>query len=172
MPPSLLLAALLAPAVRAGDPEAPAGFTRVEVVTVLPAGNGGGTVMLADAPRTWVVPIAVGSSEALTIALRSERRRYERPLTHDLLDAVLRELGGEVSEIRIDDLRSSTFVATMSLREGRRESKLDLRASDAIAVALGHDLPIWIADAVVAQTRLPWGDLTPPPAPAEPQPEL
>jgi bifunctional DNase/RNase len=147
----------------------------MEVVTVLPAGEGG-TVMLSDTGKARLVPIAVGATEALTIALRAERRRYERPLTHDLLDTVIRELGGEVTEVRIDALRSGVFAATLTLRQGERAAQIDLRASDAIAVALGRGLPIWMSDAVLAETALPWGDLAPPDilegAPDAGQPQL
>ncbi|MFH1468024.1 MAG: bifunctional nuclease family protein [Pseudomonadota bacterium] len=84
------------------------------------------------------------------------------PLTHDLLDTVMRELGGEVTEVRIDALRSNVFAATLTLRQGERSTQIDLRASDAIAVALGRGLPIWLADGVLAETGLPWGDMAPP----------
>ena len=146
----------------------PEGFTMVEVVTVLPA-DGGGTVLLADQGRTLVVPIAVGGTEALSIALRAERRRYERPLTHDLLDTVIRELGGELSRVTIDDLRSQVFVATATITQGKTSTSIDLRASDAIALALGNGLPIWIADPVLAQTGIAWKDML---GSQPPEPEL
>lgn len=159
----------------AGQPE---GFTQLEVVTVMPA-DGGGTVLLADTERELVVPIAVGATEALSIALRAERRRYERPLTHDLVDTVIRELGGELAEVRIDALRSQVFTATATITQGKASKRIDLRASDAIALALGNSLPIWMADPVLAQTGIPWKDFLgePPPEPElllphELQPEI
>ncbi len=152
--------------------EPPSGFTPVEVVSVIP-GSGGGTVLLADADRELVIPIGVGATEALSIALRAERRRYERPLTHDLLDEVVHQLGGEVTQLRIDDLRSGVFVAQLTLAQGERSFRLDLRASDAIALALGQGLPIWMADPVLAETGLPWAEFMAPPDldPEMPMPE-
>ncbi len=134
------------------------GFTQLEVVTVMPA-EGGGTVLLADHERELVVPIAVGMTEALSIALRAERRRYERPLTVDLVDAVIKELGGELTEVRIDALRSQVFTATATITQGKASKRIDLRASDAIALALGNGLPIWIADPVLAETGIAWRDI-------------
>jgi len=120
--------------------------------------DGGATVLLADADRELVVPMGVGGTEALSIALRAERRRYERPLTHDLVDTVIQELGGELTEIRIDALRSQVFTATATLTQGKVAKRIDLRASDAIALALGNGLPIWMADPVLAETGIPWKD--------------
>ncbi len=197
MHPALLIASalLLAPPVQAGKrdkkakaaPEVtataqPKGFTAVDVVSVLPA-MGGGTVLLADAERSQVVPIGVGGTEALSIALRAERRRYERPLTHDLVDTVIQELGGELTQVRIDALRSQVFVATITLTQAGDDKRIDLRASDAIALALGNGLPIWIDDDVLAETGIPWAEFATPPelAPEEleldfeappPQPQL
>ena len=156
----------------AAEQPAPEGFTPLQVVGVLPAA-GGATVLLADEQETLVVPIGVGASEALSNALRSERRRYERPLTHDLLDSVVRELSGEIAQVRVDDLRSGVFVATLSLQQGERTTRLDCRSSDAIALALGNQLPIWFADQVLQAAGIPWEEfMTPMDAPMEEDPAL
>jgi len=147
-----------------GQPE---GYTQVEVVTVMPA-DGGATVLLADTDRELVVPMGVGGTEALSIALRAERRRFERPLTHDLVDTVIQELGGELTEIRIDALRAQVFTATATLTQGKVHKRIDLRASDAVALALGNGLPIWMADPVLAETGIPWKDFLGEP-PGEPE---
>jgi len=132
----------------------------------------GGTVLLLDPTRKVLVPIWVGSTEALAIVLRSERRRYERPLTYDLLDSVLDGMGGDVEEVRIDDLRSDTFVAHITFREGRRTFSVDARASDAIAVALGHGLPIWVAAPILETAGQAWTEPEVPVAPDPTAPSL
>jgi bifunctional DNase/RNase len=158
----------------------PEGFTQLEVVTVMPA-EGGGTVLLADMARERVVPIAVGGTEALSIAFRAERRRYERPLTHDLVDSVITQLGGELTEVRIDALRSQVFTATITITQDGDAKTIDLRASDAIALALGNQLPIWMADPVFAETGIAWQEILGVPvepeaidipSPPGPQPEI
>lgn len=142
-------------------PEVPEGFRVMEVIGVAPTAAGQ-AVFLAGDDRTRLVPIWIGGSEALAIQLRHSRRRFERPLTHDLWDQAVRELGGELVEVRIDALRSQVFVATLTVRQGDRTFQLDSRASDAIALALGSRVPIYVADAVVDQAAISPEDLVEP----------
>jgi bifunctional DNase/RNase len=120
-------------------------------VTVVGVGrtSEGAAVLLGDAAHQIVLPILIGGTEALSIALRSEGRRFARPLTHDLLDAMMRELGGRLLRVRIDDLRGDTFVATIFVRQADRTVELDARPSDAIAMALGNGSPILVSRRVL-----------------------
>jgi bifunctional DNase/RNase len=118
------------------------------VAAVAPAGDGK-AVLLADPAGQIVVPIFVGGTEGLSIELRQEKRRYQRPLTHDLLDSVMRELGGELDKVQVDDLKSNVFIGTVFVRQGTRVVPIDARPSDAIALALGADAPIFVARKVV-----------------------
>jgi len=136
----------------------PEGFGVMTVAGVSPM-DGGGTVMLLTEDRTRVVPIGVGGTEALTIALRAEGEVYTRPLTHDLFDEVLAQLGAEVVQVRIDALRDRIFVATVTVQQGRKRFEVDARSSDAIALALGAGIPILVADSVLALAGLPAGDM-------------
>jgi bifunctional DNase/RNase len=130
-------------------------------VTVLGVGrtSEGAAVLLGDAARERVLPILIGGTEALSIALRSERRRFERPLTHDLLDAVMRELGGQLARVRIDDVKGETFVATVFVRHADRTSELDARPSDAIALALGNGAPIFVSRSLLERAGVKREDL-------------
>lgn len=124
--------------------------SQVMVVQAVVPVSGGVVVVLTDEPRQQLIQIGVGESEGLTIALRHDRRAFGRPLTHDLLDQFLLHAKARVVEVRIDDYVQETFVARVTLETRRRqEHTLDARASDAIALALGHDLPIFVADRVV-----------------------
>jgi bifunctional DNase/RNase len=116
-------------------------------VTVVGVGrtSDGAAVLLGDAAHETVLPILIGGTEALSIALRSEGRRFPRPLTHDLLDALMRELGGRILRVRIDDVRGDTFIATIFVRQADRTIELDARPSDAIALALGNGSPILVS---------------------------
>ncbi len=159
----------------AGD-EAPSGFTRVEVVGLLPTPQGD-AVFLSEPGEERMLPIWIGPSEALAIQLRLDRRRFERPLTHDLLDSILEKLGGEVVRVHVDDLRSNTFVGTLFLEADDEVHELDTRPSDAIALALGSGAPIYVSDGVLDQASLTREDLRgmpdrpqPPPTDREPGP--
>jgi bifunctional DNase/RNase len=106
-------------------------------------------VILLDSASQLAVPIFIGPSEALSIELRLDGRRFERPLTHDLYDATLERLGGAVERVTIDRLQEDTFHATVVIRTSADRFALDARSSDAIALALGAQAPIEVADAVV-----------------------
>lgn len=164
-------AAAAAPQADIMEPVVPEGFQQMTVLGVVPS-DGGGTVMLTDTAETVVMPIGVGPSEALSIHLRLERRRYERPLTHDLMDVMMRELGGTLVQVRIDDLRSQVYVATLYIEQDDKTVKMDSRASDAIALALGAQIPIYFADTVVEAGSIPWEEFLEPveeaPAPGAP----
>lgn len=146
----------------APPPKLPPDAVEVTVLGVGPTGDGD-AVLLGDEGRHTVLPILIGGTEALSIRLRYERRRYERPLTHDLLDEALKELGADVVRVEIDDLVDDTFLATLVLRHDGRYSRLDSRPSDAIALALGANAPIYVSRKVLARAGMTQGDDAGPP---------
>lgn len=142
---------LLTPTAEAqSKPEgkAPEGFVEMFVAAVLPT-EGGPAVVLRDKAEKTMIPIWIGMSEAHSIQLRLDRRRFPRPLTHDLLDAIVHDLGGEVVKIHVDDLKGDTFVGTVFVKTGDRVSHFDARPSDSIALAVGNKAPIFVSDAVI-----------------------
>lgn len=128
----------------------PEGFVEMFVAAVLPT-DGGPAVVLRDKAEKVLVPIWIGTSEAHSILLRLERRRFPRPLTHDLLDAMVRDLGGEILKIHVDDLRGDTFVGTVFVKREGRVQHFDARPSDSIALAVGNSAPIFVSNAVIAR---------------------
>jgi hypothetical protein len=111
----------------------------------------GWAVRLVDAAREKQLTIHVGQSEGYAISLRSEGRRFPRPLTVDLLESVMRELGGDLERVQVDSLRRNTYYGSLHLRQGGRMLQIDARPSDAIALALGRGAPILVADRVMAE---------------------
>lgn len=120
---------------------------------VAPIGDSS-AVLLVDLERKHAVPIFVGDAEALTIQLRLEGRRYARPLTHDLLDSMMKSLGGKVRSVRVDKLDHDIFYGKVVLEDGERRTELDARSSDAVAVALGHSVPIFMAKGVLVRAGI------------------
>jgi len=129
------------------DRTPPEGFTDAEVLKVV-SQPGGHAVILGDGDDQWVVPIFIGQSQAMAIKLRLQRRRYSRPLTHDLLDTIVAELGGEIAKVHIDAIKSGVFVGTVYVRSEGETHEVDARSSDAIALAVGRDAPIFVAEGV------------------------
>ncbi|MFH1811713.1 MAG: bifunctional nuclease family protein [Pseudomonadota bacterium] len=133
---------------------APEGFVEMFVAGVMPT-SGGDTLFLHDATRSFFIPIGIGEGEALSIHLRMQRRRFERPLTHDLLDATMRELGGHLDHVQIDALRGGVYVGTIYVRSEGRLIAIDARPSDAVALALGAQAPIYVAQGVIDEAGIP-----------------
>jgi len=135
------------------DGGAPRGYERATVWNVISAGDGA-AVLLVDA-KNIVLPIFVGGTEALTIQLRIDREKYTRPLTHDLLSTVIAELGGKPVKVQVDDLRDDTYFGSVFVRQGDRVLQIDARPSDAIALALGSGVPIYVSQAVMLSSGVP-----------------
>lgn len=94
-------------------------------------------------------PILIGTNEALAIDRRLKDIQTPRPMTHDLLAAVIEALGGRLERIVISDIREHTFIATIYIRRGSEVIPIDSRPSDAIALGVAFDTPIFVAEHVL-----------------------
>jgi bifunctional DNase/RNase len=110
-------------------------------------------VVLKDDDEKFFLPIWVGIFEANAIALQLENVTTPRPMTHDLLRNMIAELDAQVTRIVINDLRDSTFFAQIRVIAGGRTLELDARPSDAIALALRTEAPIFVAQSVLDQAQ-------------------
>jgi hypothetical protein len=117
----------------------------VEVRTVaFDRGSNSPVVLLHSADRGKTLPIWVGTFEAQAIAMEIEGVSGPRPLTHDLMKTLVERLHGELERVVIEDLREHTYYATIYLRSGGAEVRIDSRPSDAIALALRFERPIFV----------------------------
>ncbi len=119
-------------------------------------------------PRT--LPIFIGAPEAQAIAIILDRVAAPRPLTHDLFKTVLDNLECRVKRVEISGLRDNTFFARLFLESGGRESEIDARPSDALALALRSGAPIFVAEEVMEAAGLVIKD-EPADGPKPPSPE-
>lgn len=113
-------------------------------------------VVLKDDDEKFFLPIWVGIFEANAIALQLENITTPRPMTHDLLRNMIAELNARVLRIVINELRDSTFFAQIRLAIGAgtdRTLEVDARPSDAIALALRTEAPIYVAQSVLDQAQ-------------------
>jgi uncharacterized protein len=110
-------------------------------------------VILRDTESQLFLPIWIGLSEANAIASRIEGIEPPRPMTHDLLRSVVEHLGGAVEKIVISDLKESTFFAVIHVRQGGRLAEVDARPSDAIALALRVNAPIFVLRSVLDKAQ-------------------
>ncbi len=110
-------------------------------------------VILRDEKNSIFLPIWIGVFEANAIALEMEDVQPPRPLTHDLLQATLELLGASVEKILISALEESTFFAKIFLSTQDGERVLDARPSDAIALALRAQSPIFVVPSVLEKAK-------------------
>jgi bifunctional DNase/RNase len=111
-------------------------------------------VVLKDEHEKLFLPIWVGIFEANAIALQLEHVDTPRPMTHDLLKNMIGELDAHVTRVVINDLRDSTFFAQIRVVVGGAKTlEIDARPSDAIALALRTEAPIFVAQEVLDQAQ-------------------
>jgi uncharacterized protein len=110
-------------------------------------------VVLKDVGSDTVLPIWVGIFEANAIALELEKTATPRPMTHDLLRNLARGLNATVRKVVVSELKDDTFYAVIWMEQGGEVVVLDSRPSDAIALALRWDCPIYAAKSVLENAR-------------------
>ena len=110
-------------------------------------------VVLKDAQGTAVLPIWVGIYEANAIALEIEKVSTPRPMTHDLIKILLLGLGTGIRKVVVSELREDTFYAVIWLDKDGDLISVDSRPSDALALALRLDCPIYVDDSVLKTSK-------------------
>ncbi len=108
-------------------------------------------IILRDEDDKRSLPIWVGLPEANAIALELEKIPHPRPMTHDLIKNIIDSVNARVAKVVVSDLRENTFYAVIHLRLGSADITVDSRPSDAIALALRVDAPIYVAEEVLAK---------------------
>jgi len=110
-------------------------------------------VILKDLSSDSMLPIWIGVCEANAIAMEMEKAVAQRPMTHDLLKNVIDQLEARVEKVVISDLVENTFYAVVVMTCNGRSVLIDARPSDAIAVALRTDSPIYVSDHVMRNSK-------------------
>jgi uncharacterized protein len=110
-------------------------------------------VILKDVKSDTVLPIWVGMYEANAIALEIEKSATPRPMTHDLLKNLIRGLNAAVQKVVVTELKNDTFYAVIWMEHEGETVALDARPSDAIALALRWDCPIYVNREVLENSR-------------------
>lgn len=110
-------------------------------------------VILKDLEEKKAIPIWIGIFEASAIATELEKITFSRPMTHDLINEILKSLKTEVVRIEIHDLRNNTFFANIKLLNNGEMVVVDARPSDAIAIALRAGAPIFVDELVIEKSR-------------------
>lgn len=126
-------------------------YIRVEItaLSTSPSTGGAYALVLSEEDGTRRLPIIIGAFEAQAIAFELEKIQPPRPMTHDLLRDAFEALGADVTDVAIDELKDGTFFAKIRFTHDGENGELDARPSDAIALAVRCDAPIFVAPAVL-----------------------
>lgn len=108
-------------------------------------------VLLKAAEGDRFLPIWIGQPEAVAIIVKLQEEELPRPMTHDLATELLQRLQAEVVRIAVTELRENTFYAVITLAVDGREIEIDSRPSDAIALAVRAEAPIFASDEVLEE---------------------
>ncbi|NJK39472.1 MAG: bifunctional nuclease family protein [Oscillatoriales cyanobacterium RM2_1_1] len=112
-------------------------------------------VLLRDASERRALPIFIGQEQARSIIGALENSRPPRPLTHDLFVNLMEMWEMDLERIVIHSLQDNTFYAVLILSQGEIKKEIDARPSDAIAIALRTDSPIWVMEEVIMEASIP-----------------
>ena len=111
-------------------------------------------VLLKTADGNRFLPIWIGHPEAAAILMKLQNASTPRPMTHDLVTEILGQLNAEVVRITVTELRENTFFAQITVQQDGSEVEIDSRPSDAIALAIRSDAPIFAAESVIEESAI------------------
>jgi bifunctional DNase/RNase len=111
-------------------------------------------VLLKTAEGNKFLPIWIGHPEAAAILMKLQSQAPPRPMTHDLMSELLEQLEAQIVRITVTELRENTFYAQITVQQDGREIEIDSRPSDAIALAIRADAPIFAADRVIEESAI------------------
>ena len=112
---------------------------------------GSSVVLLRNESENRILPIWIGQSEALSIAIALENIQMSRPMTHDLMKKFIETVDLRMEWIRITDIKEGTFYATIRLTKKENRIDMDSRPSDAIALAIRAEAPIFVSERVLSE---------------------
>ena len=111
-------------------------------------------LLLKERDGERVLPIGIGPLEAQAIVMPLQGIRPPRPMTHDVFAEMIGSLGGHLRRVEITDLSDNTFYARLTLETAGQEQSVDIRPSDAVALAVRTETPIYVAEAVFDQAGI------------------
>ncbi len=110
-------------------------------------------IILKEVDGDRSLPIWIGLLEATSIATQLENIEFPRPMTHDLIKNLMNHLGIKVEKVEVCDLKDNTFYAFIYIQNGDKVSRIDSRPSDAIAIALRTQAPIYVREEVIEMSK-------------------
>jgi len=110
-------------------------------------------IVLKEVEGARAFPIVIGIWEAFAIDRNLKEKKTPRPMTHDLIENVIRQMDGTLERILVSDLKNQTFYAKLMIRRNGKTIEVDSRPSDAIALAVQMKVPIYVEEKVLESVR-------------------
>ncbi|UBM59318.1 DUF151 domain-containing protein [Marinilongibacter aquaticus] len=135
--------------------------SKLQILDISPSQvqTGSFTIVLAEEKGDLRLPIIIGMFEAQAIAIEIEKIKSSRPLTHDLFSSFAQAFDFTIEEINITDISEGIFYAKIVCSDGIRQKSIDARPSDAIAIALRFDAPIYVFPHVLEEAGVSTAEL-------------
>lgn len=108
-------------------------------------------IVFKEKDGTRLLPVVIGMAEVNSIKMKLSGVKPPRPMTHDLLQQIIEQLGGKLEKVVIDRLQQNTFFAKLYLRTPSKEVIIDARPSDSVALALRADAPVFVEEEVIGE---------------------
>ncbi|MCS7184991.1 MAG: bifunctional nuclease family protein [bacterium] len=121
---------------------------RVILNTLVPTSNFQFIMLLEEVDGTRILPIWIGSPEGQSILFKLTNQSFPRPLTHDLIVNIMKEMNIKIESVVINDIKDNTFYAVINLTKDNERFEIDSRPSDAVAIAIRTNVPIFVANKV------------------------
>ena len=129
-------------------------MVRVKLENITVAGDSNAFMVLLSTEKQEIIPIVIGPLEAMSIAAGRANEKYPRPLTHDLMFSVMDILNASIKRVEISELSENTFFAKLIIENRGIEFEIDSRSSDALALAVRRDIPIFVSEDIIEKAAL------------------
>jgi bifunctional DNase/RNase len=126
----------------------------VEISNLIPQEEGGFLLVLKKIDSDEILPIAIGDNEGISILRELHKTPIPRPMTYELLNKIIEELGGKIEKITIDKIQNGVFYANIHIKQGNRRLKIDARPSDAINIAIRKGVKIFVEEKVFNEMKI------------------
>ena len=129
-------------------------------------------IVLREINGTRAFPIVIGIWEAVAIDRNLKGKKTPRPMTHDLIENIIKGLDARLDGVVVSDLRERTFFAKLLVRRNGKQAEIDSRPSDAIALAVQMKAPIYVEESVLEKVTNPSPEDEPPESPEPPDEDV
>lgn len=126
----------------------------VQIANIIPQKEGGFLLILKKVDSEEYLPISIGDNEGVSILRELREVHFPRPMTYELINKIIKELGGKIEKVTIDKVENGIFYATIHLKQEKKKILIDSRPSDAINIAIREKIKIFVEESVFKEMKI------------------